>query len=128
VTFARDESSRNRERVRPARGHCVRARHAAVWDGVLHVVPPPSFQHQLFGTHHLKVLERVAQRHGFHATYGTGVFDVVKGDLNFRVPDLVVVDPKFVSKRGVDGRLELAVENLSPNDESRQKFELYAMC
>jgi Uma2 family endonuclease len=68
----------------------------------------------------------MAERYGFRAAYEVGVFDPIKGEANYRQPDLVVVDPKFSSKRGVDGRLELAVEILSPNDESREKFDFYA--
>jgi Uma2 family endonuclease len=75
-----------------------------------------------------RILDLIAKREGFIARYEFGVFDPVKGATNYRVPDLVIVDPQYVSKRGLEGRAELVVEILSPDDESRDKFDFYAMC
>ena len=99
-----------------------------VWDGVLHVAPQPSYHHQLLGSMLLQVLGPIVRRIGFDALYELGTFDPVKGEQNYRVPDVVIVDPQYASKRGAEGRLELAVEILSPNDESRDKFGFYAKC
>jgi Uma2 family endonuclease len=99
-----------------------------VWDGVLHVVPQPNYAHQQLGSDLLRTLGLVADKLGFNVLYELGTYDPIKGEQNYRVPDLVVVDPQYASKRGLEGRAELVVEILSPNDESRDKFDFYAMC
>ncbi len=99
-----------------------------VWDGVLHVVPPPSMRHQSLGTDLLVVLVPLLREHGLRAVYEAGVFEHRDSVHNYRVPDLVVADPLHVSERGIEGRAELVVEVLSPNDTSRHKFEFYARC
>jgi Uma2 family endonuclease len=57
-------------------------------------------------------------------TSETGVFnpDV---DKSYRVPDVSIGHPEHVSERGFEGAV-LVVEVLSPNDESRKKFDFYA--
>ncbi len=99
-----------------------------VWDGVLHVVPPPSSQHQAFESELEAVLRPIAKARGCSVFHNMGVYDPTAGEKNFRIPDLVVVDPKFVSPRGIEGRAELAVELLSPDDESHDKLPFYASC
>jgi Uma2 family endonuclease len=42
------------------------------------------------------------------------------------VPDVAVADPAHISQRGIEGRCELAIEVLSPDDESREKLPFYA--
>ncbi len=97
-----------------------------VWDGVLHMVPPATFRHQTLGSELLVVLHRLARSRGLQAVYEVGLFDPTKGLDNYRVPDLVLVEPKHASERGVEGRAALVVEILSPNDESRDKLPFYA--
>jgi Uma2 family endonuclease len=97
-----------------------------VWDGVIHVVPPAGSRHNLTSRSLLLALLPVAQRLGLEILYETGVFDPPKGNKNFRVPDLVVVAPPKLSDRGIEGRAELVIEILSPNDESRDKLPFYA--
>ena len=65
-----------------------------VWNGVLHVVPPPSYWHQDVGTKLLVLLVPVAERLGLRATYETGVFRVGAEKLDYRQPDLVVARPE----------------------------------
>jgi Uma2 family endonuclease len=99
-----------------------------VWDGVLHVVPPPSYQHQFFLGELLVALREVVREGDLQALTQVGVFDRVKGDDNYREPDLAVVSPADVIPSGINGHAELVVEVLSPNDTSREKFDFYAMC
>src|SRR5277367_4786866 len=90
-----------------------------VWDGVLHMVPPASFRHQQFGLELAVVLRAIAKARGYLIAYEVGVLDPSRADFsNYRQPDITVVDPAHASERGVEGRAELIVEILSPNDES----------
>lgn len=97
-----------------------------VWAGVLHMVPTPGTSHQRIARQLLLVLVRIAERRGLEVLYETSVFDPPEGVKDYRVPDLVIVDPAHVSKRGIEGIAEVAVEILSPNDESRDKLPFYA--
>lgn len=94
-----------------------------VWEGVLHMVPPPSGNHQRLGSELIAVLLVAARRRGFVASYETGLF---AADDDYRVPDLIVSRPANCSKRGVDATAELVVELRSPGDESTEKLPWYA--
>lgn len=97
-----------------------------VWAGVLHMVPPAASGHQRLAAALFLVLSRVAARRGLEVLFESGLFDPPEGLQNYRVPDLVVVDPAHVSKRGIEGVAEIAIEILSPHDESRDKLPFYA--
>ena len=97
-----------------------------VWEGVLHMVPPPTFFHQHLATRLATALTPVAEARGWWVSHETGLFDPERGESDYRQPDVVVVDPAHVSERGVEGRAELVVEVLSPKDESRAKLPFYA--
>jgi Uma2 family endonuclease len=96
-----------------------------MWDGVLHMVPPPAGPHQQRGTALIVILHALSKQCGLTATYETGVFAVGRHD-DYRVPDNVVSRPESRTLRGVDGRAELVVEFRSPNDESYEKLPFYA--
>lgn len=92
------------------------------WEGVLHVVPPPSERHQGI-EHELAVaLHRPARRRGLRVRAETGVF---ASDQDYRVPDLVVFSEEAASGRGVDGAPEIVIEIRSPGDESDEKVPWY---
>ena len=96
-----------------------------MWEGVVHVVPPPQFRHQdLEGELHHVLAARASGR-GLKAIAEVGVYRPGRDD-DFRVPDLVVVHPRHVSVRGVEGRAELVVEIRSPHDETYTKLPFYA--
>lgn len=97
-----------------------------VWAGVLHMVPPAASSHQRLSGRVFLVLSRIAARRGFEAMYESGLFDPPEGVKNYRVPDLMIVDPRNVSRRGIEGIAELVIEILSPNDESRDKLPFFA--
>ncbi|HEY5945936.1 MAG TPA: Uma2 family endonuclease [Kofleriaceae bacterium] len=97
-----------------------------VWDGVLHVPPSPTTAHQDFEFELHIVLRPIAMALGLRIIQELTVYDPVKGERNYRTPDLVVAAPTDVSERGVEGHAELVIEISSPNDESREKFSFYA--
>jgi len=97
-----------------------------VWDGVLHVTPQPTFPHQDLGAELLAILLPLAKRRGWKAVCEPAVFDQFQGEKNYRVPDVAVADRAHISHRGIEGRCELAIEVLSPDDESREKLPFYA--
>jgi len=97
-----------------------------VWDGVLHMVPPPGTTHQSFAQD-LLVYLRSRLRSGYRIFYETGLYLSVD-ESNYRIPDLVMAAEAHVSERGVEKRAELVVEVLSKNDMSRDKLPFYASC
>lgn len=97
-----------------------------VWQGVLHMVPPPSSWHQRFGTKLIRVLAPLAEARGLEAAYETGLFRPGVGESDYRVPDLVFARAEQITPRGVEGGADLAVELLSEADESREKLDFYA--
>ena len=96
-----------------------------MWDGVLHMVPPPGQGHQARGSRLIEMLGPLARAKGWRATYETGVFQPGRDD-NYRQPDLAVYTDQHVSSRGVEGRAELVIEIRSPNDESWEKLPFFA--
>src|SRR5262245_12101380 len=80
---------------------------AEVWDGVLHVVPPANFDHQVFESELHRVLYPLATAAKLMIVNNVGVYDPAKGTTNFRVPDISIVDRRFTSRRGIEGRAEL---------------------
>jgi Uma2 family endonuclease len=94
-----------------------------VWEGVLHMVPPPSGEHQRLGSELVAALLTVAKRRGLVASHETGLF---AADDDYRVPDLIASLPANCTNRGVDDTAELVVELRSPGDESSEKLPWYA--
>jgi Uma2 family endonuclease len=96
-----------------------------MWEGELHMVPPPSEQHQAVGTKLVRVLAPVAEAQGLEARYETGLFRPGVDD-DYKVPDQLYANPGLRSERGFEGAASLVVEILSPNDETYQKLDWYA--
>jgi Uma2 family endonuclease len=91
-----------------------------VWEGVLHVIPPPSVEH-----------ERLA--HGLHVLldpHASPVDLVVVGTVaigtedNYRVPDLALLRPGYASQWNPTAAL--IVEIMSPGDDTWEKLPFYA--
>jgi Uma2 family endonuclease len=97
-----------------------------VWDGVLHVPPAPTSFHQGLESDLEAVLRPLAAARGFKTFHQLGVLEPGKHTTNYRQPDVIVIDPAYVIRAGTEGPVELAIEVLSPNDESRDKFPFYA--
>lgn len=97
-----------------------------LWEGELHMVPPPSGAHQRLGTDLFLVLAPLARARGLLAWYdSTGLFRPGVDD-DYRVPDHVYARPELATERGVDGPAELVVEIRSPADETDAKLSWYA--
>lgn len=97
-----------------------------MWAGVLHLVPPTFSAHNEIGADLGGILGRAAKSRGLRRFNEPGVFDPhVSGTTSYRVPDLGYARPEHVSERGIEGRAALAVEILSPRDESYEKLAFY---
>ncbi|MGH9065633.1 MAG: Uma2 family endonuclease [Acidimicrobiales bacterium] len=93
-----------------------------MWEGVLHMVPPPAGRHQDIGGQLLAALLPLARSRGLRLTYETGLY---RTDHDYRVPDLMAYERAAASRRGVDGAPVLVVEIRSPGDESDAKVPWY---
>ncbi|MGH3872013.1 MAG: Uma2 family endonuclease [Pseudonocardiaceae bacterium] len=93
-----------------------------VWNGVLHLVPPPGGPHQEVAAELFLILAPLAQRHGLVPSYETGLF---RADDDYRVPDQLYCRPEQQSDRGAEGA-ELIVEIRSKGDETYDKIGFYA--
>lgn len=97
-----------------------------LWEGVLHMVPPPSPKHNRFSVNLYNALTAVAARRGLEAYPDpTGIYAPDLDPKSWRVPDVALARSEQVSERGLEGAV-LAVEVLSPRDESYKKFPFYA--
>jgi Uma2 family endonuclease len=97
-----------------------------VWDGVLHVAPTPTSDHQRFEGRLHRVLAPLAEARGLEAFSNLSILDPSDHSKNYRIPDVFVVDPKHLLRNGTEGPVEVAIEILSPDDESRDKLPFYA--
>lgn len=93
-----------------------------VWDGVLHVVPPPGEAHQALAAELFVVLTALAKARGLVARFETGLF---RTEDDYRVPDQLVRRPDGGSARGAESA-ELVIEILSEHDETPEKVAWYA--
>ena len=96
-----------------------------MWNGILHMNPPPTTDHQGLSGRLYRVFAALAERRGLQAFFETGLYrPVVEND--WRVPDQIYCSPALVQHRGVEGPAELVVEFTSPHDESYSKLGFYA--
>ncbi|MGQ0574153.1 MAG: Uma2 family endonuclease [Pseudonocardia sp.] len=93
-----------------------------MWDGVLHMPPPPGGPHQRLSTRFNFLLTPVVERHGLVSHMETGLF---RRDDDYRVPDQLYCRPEHCSERGAEGA-EVVVEVRSDGDDTYRKFEFYA--
>lgn len=93
-----------------------------MWDGVLHMVPPPGGPHQRLSTDLVAVLHPLAKARGLQPMIETGLFGSGR---NFRVPDQLYCRPEHVSERGAESA-EFVVEIRSPGDETYDKLPYYS--
>ena len=93
-----------------------------MWDGVLHMVPPPGGAHQGLSSEFFLVVGPLAQSRGLRARIETGLFRAAD---DYRVPDQLFCREDQLSERGVEGA-ELVVEIRSPRDETYEKLDFYA--
>ena len=96
-----------------------------MWEGEMHMVPPPSERHQDVAGRLYRVLAPLAEARGMLAHYETGLFRPGV-DNDWRVPDQTYARPELRSERGIEGAASLVVEVLSPGDETYAKLDWYA--
>jgi Uma2 family endonuclease len=96
-----------------------------MWEGELHMVPPPSERHQDVSFRLIRVLGPLAAERGLLARFETGLFRP-GSDQDHRVPDQLYGRPELRSERGFEGGASLVVEILSPGDETYAKLDWYA--
>ncbi|MGQ0743799.1 MAG: Uma2 family endonuclease [Acidimicrobiales bacterium] len=96
-----------------------------MWEGELHMVPPPSGRHQEVALALLRTFLPLAEARGLVARFETGLFRPGV-DNDWRVPDQTYTRPETLTERGIDGPASLVVEFLSPNDETYKKMGFYA--
>jgi Uma2 family endonuclease len=92
-----------------------------VWEGALHMIPPPSFQHEHIASQLHRLLYPSATAAGLHlvGTIGIGVKD------DNRVPDLTLQRPANARPQWQQ-TAALVVEIRSPGDETWDKLPFYA--
>lgn len=93
-----------------------------MWDGVLHVVPPPGGPHQGVSSELFLVLGPRAKGCGLAPRMETGLFRAAE---DYRVPDQLYCRPELLSDRGAEGA-DLVVEVRSPGDETYDKLDFYS--
>lgn len=98
-----------------------------MWEGELHLVPPPSNEHQRIELELSFALRRVVAHTALELRLEIGLFDPsVVGTSSYRVPDVAVFAPRLGSERGIEGAATLVVEISSPGDESLEKVAFYS--
>jgi len=109
------------EELRKRRERLGLDRHDEVWEGVLHMLPPPSVQHQALVIGLGALLLAEAQAAALTLTAGVAI-GADKDD--YREPDLALL------RRGFDPQWNhtaaLVVEVVSPGDDSWKKLPFYA--
>ena len=101
-----------------------------MWEGVLHMTPAPSFEHQDFlggMIEFLRPLLRRTQRG--RLVPGINVFREIGPIADYRVPDLTFVASgreHVLHDDGVRGGPDAVVEIRSPDDETYDKLPFYA--
>jgi Uma2 family endonuclease len=109
----------------------VRARTGAdrfdeMWEGELHMVPPPDEEHQRIEWELSAALRGPAAEAGLLGRCEIGLFDpVVAEPTSYRQPNLALFTEAVRSRRGIEGAAALVIEIASPGDESEAKLAFY---
>ena len=97
-----------------------------VWDGVLHMVPSPSMEHQRINYALTVTLGPLAEAAGLVPAFEANLVPPDEPGWNdYRVPDLMVFRPEVATERAVEGQPELVIEIRSPGDDSFAKLPFY---
>jgi len=108
------------ERLLEERRRSGAGRRDEVWKGILHVIPPPSVEHERLG-HQLHVLLDPSASSVdlvVAGTVGIGTED------DYRVPDLALLRPGYAPQW--NRTAALIVEIVSPRDDTWEKLPFYA--
>lgn len=93
-----------------------------VWDGVLHMAPPPGDAHQEVAAELFVALAPLAKGLGLVARFETGLY---RSTEDYRVPDQLYRRAEDGSERGAEAA-ELVVEILPVHDKTHEKLIWYA--
>lgn len=123
ATFVRDPEPVELQELREYRERHDLDRRDEVWEGVLHMNPIPTGEHQYMLQQLAELLGPLARRAGLVLL--TNEFGLGRqGKSNFRVPDGGL---HRALPRGVyQSTAALVIEVVSPGDESWKKFDFYA--
>ena len=120
-TFVRDPPPAEFEALLTRRRELGQDRFDEMWDGVLHMNPAPSYEHQRISQQLAVILDPLARAAGLEAVIG-GV-NIGTAD-SYRIPDGSLHRPgsggTFLSTAA------LALEIVSPEDETWEKLGFYA--
>jgi Uma2 family endonuclease len=97
-----------------------------VWEGVLHMVPAPNYDHGRIESHLHRLIGEPAQDAGLEMI---GQSNLGESEHDFRVPDSALHPSGTSGDRSEIGQHEtaaLVVEIVSPNDETWLKLPFYA--
>jgi Uma2 family endonuclease len=100
-----------------------------MWEGVLHMVPPPSYVHNRRQDRLLRFFSDVLEARNLGVVVsGTGVRRPGSGITDYRVPDLSVVSRERLDLIAdwIEGGPDLVVEVRSPGDETYEKLPFFA--
>ncbi len=93
-----------------------------VWEGVLHMMPPPSHEHQRLASRLHRVLGPLADDASLELT---GEVGIGADEHDYRAPDLALHRPADIDPQW-HRTAALAVEIVSPNDKTWDKLGCYA--
>jgi len=102
-----------------------------MWEGVLHMSPAPTDEHQRILDELIMFLGPLLKRTGRAILRsGVNVFDEASPKENYRIPDITFVVPErraILARDGVrGGGPDVVLEIRSPGDESYDKFPFFA--
>ena len=99
-----------------------------MWEGVLHMTPSPSFQHQLHASRILNFFVEVwCPRTGGGAVMQINVSTPDRWDQDYRIPDVSVLRPdRLPQGEAMFVRPNVVFEVRSPGDETYEKLPFYA--
>jgi Uma2 family endonuclease len=120
ATIVRDPEPVELQQLRERRERLDIDRRDEVWEGVLHMNPPPSHWHERQLALLIRLLGAHADAAGLEITGGIGIGE----KNNFRVPDLSLHRPGAAEQW--HPTVALALEIVSPGDETWEKLPFYA--
>lgn len=122
ATLVRDPEPVELQRLRESREQLDLDHHDEVWEGVLHMNPPPTGEHQYVLQQLAVLLDPLARSAGLVPLIQE--FALGEGRDNYRTPDggLHRTQPRGVWQRTA----ALVIEVLSPSDKTWKKLDFYA--
>lgn len=92
-----------------------------VWEGVLHMIPPPSVEHERLAAKLVRLIGPLADATGLETTLTIGIGT---DERDYRVPDLALLRAGYAPQWNATAAM--VVEIVSPGDKSWDKLPFYA--